>query len=66
MKGDRRVRSFDRRNMKNVKLFYDKTKGLEPNKLLKKVVNEYGICGKAIDLGCGALKDTTFLLEKRV
>lgn len=52
--------------MKNVKLFYDKTKGLEPNKLLKKVVKEYGICGKAIDLGCGALKDTTFLLEKRV
>lgn len=52
--------------MENAKLFYDKTKGLEPNKLLKKVVNEYSVCGKAIDLGCGALRDAIFLLEKRV
>lgn len=48
------------------KEFYNKTKNLTSSRLLRKFFenNEIGKNRIAIDLGCGACKDTKYLLEK--
>ena len=48
------------------KEFYNKTKDLIPSEILKRFfnTNETKTIKTAMDLGCGAGKDTKYLLEK--
>lgn len=50
------------------KAFYDKTKNLKPSTILKKFFanNQTENIKVVMDLGCGACKDTRYLLEKEL
>lgn len=52
--------------MDNAKEYYDVTKNGKLNKLLQEVMDDYLKVGFAIDLGCGAGRDTIYLLNKRI
>lgn len=47
--------------------YYEKTNVCKENKLLTKLFNEYDVNIKnALDIGCGAGKDTYFLIKKGI
>lgn len=52
------------RNRSRMSEFYKITKDKPPSPLLKKAVSLLGGKGHALDLGCGAGRDTRFLLEQ--
>ena len=49
--------------MKEIQQFFNNTKNSLPHKNLKKFIEIENKTGQAIDLGCGAGKDTVFLIE---
>lgn len=49
--------------MKKIKKYYDNTENNEPSKNLKEFINMEVQPGKAIELGCGAGKDTLYLIK---
>ena len=49
--------------MKNIKKYYKKTEGALPNPMVKKFIDMNIKPAYAIDLGCGAGRDTIFLIN---
>ncbi len=49
--------------MENIEKFYENTKNAMPHDNIKKFVEMKTKTGKAIDLGCGAGRDTIFLIK---
>ena len=50
-------------NMKNIEKYYDNTKDANPNYITKKFIELKTKPGNAIELGCGAGRDTVYLIE---
>ena len=46
-------------------LYYENTKNAPPHKNIKKFIKLENKTGKAIDLGCGAGRDTIFLIKNK-
>lgn len=51
--------------MRNIKKYYDNTEMNPPNKNVKKFVEIESNAGKAIELGCGAGRDTVYLIKNK-
>lgn len=51
--------------MRNIKKYYDNTEIYPPNKNVKKFVEIEPKAGKAIELGCGAGRDTVYLIKNK-
>lgn len=49
--------------MGNIEKFYENTKNSLPHENIKKLIDIETKTGKAIDLGCGAGRDTIFLIK---
>ena len=49
--------------MKDSKKYYENTKNAEPNKLVKKFIEMNVEPTRAVELGCGAGRDTAFLIK---
>lgn len=49
--------------MEDIKKYYENTKNLLPHPMVKKIINMNIKPEKAIDLGCGAGRDTIFLIK---
>ena len=49
--------------MEKIQKYYDNTEKFEPNQNIKKIINMKNEKGIAIDLGCGAGRDTVFLIK---
>lgn len=49
--------------MRNIKKFYKNTKNAMPHDNVKKIIEIENKKGNAIDLGCGAGRDTIFLIK---
>ncbi len=49
--------------MGNIKKFYENTKGVMPHDNIKKFIEMKTKNGNSIDLGCGAGRDTIFLIK---
>ena len=49
--------------MRNIEKFYENTKNAMPHDNIKKFIEMKTKCGNAIDLGCGAGRDTIFLIK---
>ena len=49
--------------MVNIKKYYEKTEGALPNPMVKKFINMNINPTNAIDLGCGAGRDTIYLIK---
>jgi len=56
-------REDDRRKDKNWEPYYERTKGLKPHENVTEFLKKGVKPGKAIDLGCGAGRDTIGLLK---
>lgn len=52
--------------MCDIKKYYENTENALPNQMVKKVVNMNNVPKYAIDLGCGAGRDTIYLIKKRM
>lgn len=49
--------------MRNIEIYYENTKNALPHDNVKKVIEIENKKGNAIDLGCGAGRDTIFLIK---
>lgn len=49
--------------MGDIKKFYENTENAKPHPIVKKFINMNVKTGNAIDLGCGAGRDTVFLIK---
>ena len=49
--------------MRNIEKFYENTKNAMPHDNIKKFIEMKTKCGNSIDLGCGAGRDTIFLIK---
>lgn len=49
--------------MENIEKYYENTKNAMPHKNVERFIKHEPIIGKAIDLGCGAGRDTVFLIK---
>lgn len=49
--------------MGNIKKYYENTENSLPHPMVKKIINMNIKAGNAIDLGCGAGRDTIFLIK---
>lgn len=49
--------------MRNIEKFYDNTKDAKPNNNVKKFIELKTETGNAIELGCGAGRDTIYLIK---
>ena len=49
--------------MKKIEKYYDNTEGAMPNYIIKKFIELNVEPGKSIELGCGAGRDTVYLIK---
>lgn len=49
--------------MKKIEKYYDNTEGAMPNYIIKKFIELNVETGKSIELGCGAGRDTVYLIK---
>ena len=49
--------------MKNIEKYYDNTEDLNPNKIVKKFIEQNIEPNSAIELGCGAGRDSIYLIK---
>ncbi len=49
--------------MNNMKIFYKNTENLLPNRIVRRFISMNVVPGKAIDLGCGAGRDSVYLIK---